>query len=70
MRACRGSAIALLDGDDYWSTTHKYSSKSTSWKPVIFSLCFHEVAWNTKQLCQYKPAPSLTAHAKPEGYTR
>jgi glycosyltransferase involved in cell wall biosynthesis len=43
-RACRGQYIALLDGDDYWTSPHKLQKQVDylDSQPEI-SLCFHDV---------------------------
>lgn len=63
-RACRGAYLALLEGDDYWRSSHKLQQQ------VDFldanpgcAICFHPVAVVTAE----DPSASIVI---PEGFTR
>ena len=45
LTACRGEYIALLEGDDYWTSPHKLQ-RQVDWldEHPDFALCFHPVA--------------------------
>jgi len=46
LSACRGEYVALLDGDDYWTSPQKLQKQAEFLdKHCGFAICFHNVEW-------------------------
>lgn len=67
LQACRGKYIALLEGDDYWTSPHKLQKQIDFLEArPDFSLCFHRTRVEYEATSSVRASPLVAAHAKTE----
>lgn len=67
VQACRGKYIALLEGDDYWTSPHKLQKQVDFLEArPDFSLCFHRTRVEYEAASPARTSPLVAAHAKTE----
>ena len=67
LRACRGKYIALLEGDDYWTSPHKLQRQVDFLESrPDFSLCFHGARVEYEATLPKHTSAIRAAHAKAE----
>lgn len=67
LQACRGKYIALLEGDDYWTSPHKLQKQVDFLEArPDFSLCFHGARVEYEAAWAGRATPIRAVHAKTE----
>ena len=67
MQACRGKYIALLEGDDYWTSPQKLQKQVDFLEThPDFSMCFHNTRIKYEEDSPRRASPLVTTHAKTE----
>ena len=67
VQACRGKYVALLEGDDYWTSPRKLQNQVDFLEArPDFSLCFHRTRVEYDAVSLARTSPLVAVHAKTE----